>query len=291
MRAMLVIAIAMLLSPLTAWGDMPPGAVQTLDGVQDAFNSADAKKVAAFWLPEGTVASAFDGSMNKGRKDIAAAYQKYFSEHPDARMGISLQSSRNATADRVTIEGIATVIGMEENDQTMSRFVATLVKQGDKWLISESMEEPFDDTFTALESLGWLVGQWEDKEAGVSNEFEWALDKKFLVRTFRRVKDGKVLYQGKQYIGSDAEDRTIRSWTFEQNGGFGEAAWQPDGEKRWVVTVVGKLPDGRRASMKQMLERVDNNHLQVQMVDIDVAGESQPNSAVVTLTRVPAPKK
>lgn len=291
MRMLLILGIVGASLAQSALADMPPGAVQTLDGVQDAFNSADAEKVAAFWTPEGIAASAFDGSMNKGRKDIAAAYQKYFNAHPDARMGISLQSSRNATADSVTIEGIATVIGMEENDQTMSRFVATLVKQGDKWLISESMEEPFDDTFSALKSLGWLVGSWQDKEAGVTNDFEWTLDNRFLVRTFRREKDGKVVYEGKQYIGSDAEDRTIRSWTFEQNGGFGEAAWQPDGENRWVVTVVGKLPDGRRGSMKQMLERVDNDHLRVQMVDIDVAGESHPNSAVVTLTRIPSPKK
>lgn len=290
MRAMLVIAIAMLLSPSIVQADMPPGAVQALDGVQDAFNSQNADRVAAFWMPDGTAASAFDGSMNKGRKDIAAAYQKYFAAHPDSRMGISLQSARNESADRVTIKGIATIIGMEENDQTMSRFVATLVKQDDKWFISESMEEPLDDADKGIKSLGWLVGRWQDKAAGVTNEFEWTLDNKFLVRSFRRVLDGKVVYEGKQYIGSDAEDRTIRSWTFEHNGAFGEAAWQPDGENRWVITVVGKLPDGRRASMKQTLERVDNDHVRVQMIDIDIAGEAQPNSPVATLTRNPAEK-
>ena len=41
-------------------------------------------------------------------------------------------------------------------------------------------------------------------------------------------------------IGKDAASEGLRSWTFESEGGFGEATWSRDG-KKWVLDSAGRL--------------------------------------------------
>ena len=56
--------------------------------------------------------------------------------------------------------------------------------------------------------------------------------------------DDSVL-EGWQIIGWNPVDECIRSWTFDDEGGFTEGRWTRDGE-RWLVREIGYGADGSR---------------------------------------------
>ena len=64
-------------------------------------------------------------------------------------------------------------------------------------------------------------------------------------------------FSGMQIIGWDPAAKTIRSWTFDSNGTFAEATWEQKGD-RWFLRNRGVLPDGRPATMINVMKQVDD---------------------------------
>lgn len=149
-----------------------------------------------------------------------------------------------------------------------------------------------------LAALEWMIGDWVDRGTGVdgdddttiSLECRWNKHKHFIIRSFTVKVDGQVGLEGKQVLAWDPIKKTIRSWMFDSEGGFGEAAWKQSGN-RWVVTTSQVLRGGKRASSINVLTPVDKDSFTWQSVGREVDGELLPNTPKVTVVRKSSEKQ
>ena len=106
----------------------------------------------------------------------------------------------------------------------------------------------------------------------------------YITRSFTVAAEGTVKMSGMQIIGWDPAAKTIRSWTFDSDGGFAEATWtfQKD---RWFVRTKASLPTAAKASMINVIKPVDKNSYTWQTVERTAGGELLPNIDEVLIVR------
>ena len=114
---------------------------------------------------------------------------------------------------------------------------------------------------------------------------DWAGDKNFLTRKFKITGGDQTETQGWEVIGWDPEQRHIRSWIFDSNGGVGEAPWVEDGD-HWLIQASNVLPDGSRSTAEHVLTEVDDNKFTWESQNRTLKGEPQPSLEKVEVTRV-----
>ena len=197
------------------------------------------------------------------------------------------------TPDVAVVEGAAAV-SMPDEEDAESTFSAVFVKQDGKWLLDSVQETnlpPPPKPYDHLKELEWLVGSWEDEsdEVSVKTVCRWTPNRSFLIRTYTVSDADGVSHQGAQIIGWDPEKECIRCWVFGSEGGFGEGTITHDGN-RWLVKLHGLLADGRKAAATQVLTKIDDNTLTVQMVGREVDGELLPSTEPVKVVRTPDAK-
>jgi len=88
-----------------------------------------------------------------------------------------------------------------------------------------------------------------------------------------------------QWIGWDAVEKQIRSWSFYSGGGFGEAAWTKDGNK-WTLKVTARTAAGNKVTATNLVTKSDDDHMTWQITKLTVDGESVPDFKPVKLKRV-----
>ena len=81
-----------------------------------------------------------------------------------------------------------------------------------------------------------------------------------------------------------AAAKAIRSWTFDSNGTFAEATWEHRGG-RWFIRNRGTLPDGRTATMINVMKPVDENSFTWQTIERTAGGELLPNIDEMLIVR------
>ena len=87
-----------------------------------------------------------------------------------------------------------------------------------------------------------------------------------------------------QIIGWDPAAKTIRSWTFDSDGGFAEATWSFK-KDRWLIHNNGVLADGRKASAVNIMKPIDANAFTWQATERTAGGELLPNVDEVLIVR------
>jgi hypothetical protein len=138
----------------------------------------------------------------------------------------------------------------------------------------------------SLREISWLIGTWTAKvgESEVRTTYEWDESKHFILVRFA-IKDKERTLSGTQRIGYDPRSGQLRSWLFEDGGGFGEAIWARDGN-RWVQTAMGVQADGSEMTATNILTPLGKDAFTWQSVDRKLDGEEVPNIAPVKVTRV-----
>ena len=86
-------------------------------------------------------------------------------------------------------------------------------------------------------------------------------------------------------IGKDSPTGQLRSWTYEEDGDFGEADWSRDGDK-WVLDAAGVLANGSTVTAKNIFTQVDKDSFTWQSVARTVDDEAIPDTAPIKVTRV-----
>ena len=126
--------------------------------------------------------------------------------------------------------------------------------------------------------------QWtaDADNAEVEVDCNWTKNKNFLTRAFKISIDDDS-FSGMQIIGWDPAAKTIRSWTFDSNGTFAEATWEQRGG-RWFIRNRGTLPDGRTATMINVMKQVDANSFTWQTIERTAGGELLPNIDEIRLS-------
>jgi len=261
------------------------------DSLTKAFNSHDADAMASHWLEDGVHASTTTGTKLVGRPALTAAYRKLFTADPESEIALGVTSVRQLTPDILSVD-CTSALRHSDGSVTRSQLNAILVRRDGEWRIAQVQESDVLDPSAVpnpLHELDWLIGRWGDEspEALVVNEFKWTHNGRFLKREFQLIRDDEVVRGGTQFYGWDPTQQTIRCWLFLDDGGFGEGTCTSDGDDKWVVKLAVTLADGRSGSLKQIVQRNDEDSFTVQTIDREIDGEAQPNGEPVTLERLP----
>jgi len=160
-------------------------------------------------------------------------------------------------------------------------YAAVEVKRDGKWLldrVTDKADEADPSHYEQLKALEWMVGQWtsNSENAEVELDCNWTKNQNFLTRAFKISVDGNTTTSGMQLIGWDPATKSIRSWTFDSNGTFAEATWVKNGG-RWFLRNRGTLPDGRTATMTNVMNQVDADNFTWQTIERTAGGELLPN--------------
>ena len=133
------------------------------------------------------------------------------------------------------------------------------------------------------------MGSWiDDSEAArVETSVTWTKNNTFLSYAFKVFAGELNELEGTQVLGWDPVRKTIRSWMFDSDGGFGEGVWTPRGD-RWEVKLRQVLADGRTASSTNIYAPRDEDSFTWQSINREIDGERLPDVAPVTVVRKPA---
>ncbi len=253
-----------------------------MKGFLKAFESGDAERVASFWTADGELIGD-DGHVYRGRAAIAKTYRELFGAKEKRQAEIQRDSLRFPSQDTAIEEGHFKV-RTGKGEPTTSRYSVLHVREGGKWLMAVVREWPAQTV--SLRDLEWLIGSWVAKrdDAEVHTTYEWMWNKSFIRAQFTiRHKDRTL--SGFQMIGTDLGTGELRSWTFESEGGFGEAAWSRDG-KKWILDSAGRLTDGSTLAATIILTPLDQDSFTWHAVNRVLDGEEVDDLPPVRVTRV-----
>jgi uncharacterized protein (TIGR02246 family) len=254
----------------------------------DAFNKHDAKALADHWSPDAVYLNRTTGEEVVGRAAIAEQFSDLLKEQPELKVAVSVESiqfvSPNVALERGTTKFIAPNAEPEEIEYT-----AVDVKRDGKWLLDRVTDNAKDSTpshYEQLQALEWMVGQWESDtdDAEVEVDCNWTKNQNFLTRAFKISIDGETTASGMQIIGWDPAAKAIRSWTFDANGTFADATWEKKGD-RWFIRNRGTLPDGRAATMINVMKPVNADSFTWQTIERTAGDELLPNIDEIQIVR------
>ncbi len=245
--------------------------------------------MAGFWTPDGDFVDQV-GREIKGRAAIEKMYEKVFAARKGAKLTIIVGSVRSVSPDVALEDGLTEVTPADGGPPTTARFSAVLVKKEGEWYfesVRESVAHPPTNA-EHFEDLEWLLGDWTgeaEKGESATASYSWAENQNFIVSSFATTLNGVPVVGGTQWIGWDAIDKQVRSWSFYSGGGFGEAVWTKDGDKRALKTTA-RTAAGKKVSATNVLTKTDDDHATWQMTKLTVDGEAMPDPKPVKMKRV-----
>jgi uncharacterized protein (TIGR02246 family) len=254
----------------------------------ETFNKHDAKALADFWSPDAIYQNRSTGEQVVGRAAIAEQFAATFKEQPALKLQVTVESVQFVSPNVAIERGQAKLIAPSGEPEELT-YSAVDVKRDGKWLldrVTDTAKEVVPSHYEQLKTLEWMVGQWttEAANAEVDVDCNWTKNKNFITRAFKISIGDEFDFSGMQIIGWDAAAKTIRSWTFDSNGTFAEATWEQRGGK-WFIRNRGVLPDGRAATMINVMKPVGDNSFTWQTIERTAGGELQPNIDEITIVR------
>jgi len=253
----------------------------------EAFNKHDAKALADQWSPDAVYLNRTTGEEAVGREAIAEQFTTLFKEQPQIKLELNVASvqfvSPNVAVERGTAKFLSSSAEPEEVE-----YSAVDVKRDGKWLldrVTDKTKEVPPSHYEQLKVLEWMIGNWttDADNADVDLDCSWTKNKNFITRAFKISIDDDS-FSGMQIIGWDPAAKAIRSWTFDSNGTFSEARWEQRGG-RWFIRNRGTLPDGRTATMINVMKPVDANSFTWQTIERTAGGELLPNIDEMLIVR------
>lgn len=259
----------------------------------EAFNLGDAARLAAQFAENGELVDE-DGGIHAGRSAIREGFAKFFEKFPKAKLLMETEQVRRIDDDLAIEEGVRLVTSGEDGAAAQVRYVSIREKDGGDWLIASYREFADDPPPSAQEMLGqlaWLVGEWVDEspEGRTVINYRWSDDGSYLLGDYNLSVGGQPTSTSQQRIGWDPVEMTLRSWTFDSDGGFSEGKWTP-GETAWVVKSAATMPDGTTGSATLSLTPTDADHFTIEGTDRVVAGQIQPDFKLVISRKPPRPE-
>jgi uncharacterized protein (TIGR02246 family) len=262
---------------------------ETVAAYVASFNKGDAKALAEHWSPDALYTNRLTGESVMGREAIAEQFTAMFKEQSDIKLDVSVASIQFLSPNVAVENGTAKFIIAKGEPEEIT-YGAVYVKRDGKWLLDRvtdgTTDEPPPSHYEQLKELEWMVGTWVDDTEGaqVETECNWTKNRNFLTRSFSITVEDRIALSGLQIVGWDASAKTIRSWTFDSDGGFAEATWTKKGDQ-WYVQNKGVLSDGSKATAVNVIKPVDADAFTWQTVERTAGGELLPNIDEIMIVR------
>ena len=180
---------------------------------------------------------------------------------------------------------------LRNGDAVQGLYTAIHLKKDGQWKISQLIETPVPEITPAdrLAELAWLIGDWEeaDKEAGLTihSRYQWARGGAYISRNVSVKRGEDPVLEGWQIIGWDPVTDSIRSWTFDDAGGYSEGQWTREGQ-RWLLREVGYAADGSRTTADNTITKVSADRISWESANRTLDGEPQPAIGRIEIRRV-----
>jgi uncharacterized protein (TIGR02246 family) len=259
---------------------------KTAEAFTKAFNSGDAKAVAAFWTPDGEYTGP-DGETLRGRAAIEKAYVEFFKKAPKAQVDVTIESIRILGKHTALEEGTLALRVPGDKSPGVSRYSVLHVREEDGWRMATVKEwVPDPAELITLKDVAWLAGEWSARssDAELIVSYAWEDDKAFLRGRYTLKRDGKVASTGTHLIAKNPSGG-LRSWVFDSSGSFGDSVWTQD-DNQWVIEATGTLPDGSEVTAVNILIPVSPDAFTWQAVERSSGGASLPGTPPIRVTRV-----
>ena len=294
-RVLLLLMILGIAATSRVFGDPPrdqsgdEAAIRKMvDSYVEAFNRHDAESLADHWSPDAVYLNRTTGEEVVGRSAIAEQFRALLKDQPKLKVEVNVESIQFISPTVAVEHGKTKLLAPNAEPEEID-YTAVDVKRDGKWLldrVTDKTKEIEPSHYEQLKALEWMVGEWTGNtdDAEVEVDCDWTKNKNFLTRAFKISIDGETSFSGMQIVGWDAAKKTIRSWTFDSKGTFAEATWQEKGD-RWFLRNRGTLPDGRTATMINVMKKVDANSFTWQTVDRTAGSELLPNIDEIQLVR------
>ena len=294
-RVLLLLMILGIAATNRVFGDPPrdqsadEAAIRKMvDSYVEAFNRHDAESLADHWSPDAVYLNRTTGEEVVGRSAIAEQFKALLKDQPKLKVEVNVESIQFISPTVAVEHGKTKLLAPNAEPEEID-YTAVDVKRDGKWLldrVTDKTKEVEPSNYEQLKALEWMVGEWTGNtdDAEVEVDCDWTKNKNFLTRAFKISIDGETSLSGMQIVGWDAAKKTIRSWTFDSKGTFAEATWQEKGD-RWFLRNRGTLPDGRTATMINVMKKVDANSFTWQTVDRTAGSELLPNIDEIQLVR------
>ena len=253
-----------------------------------AFNTRDAKSLAAHWSPEAVYVNPLTGRQVEGREAIEKEFTAVLVEQKASKLAVAVDSIQFISPSVAVENGVATIVS-GSGEPRKSTYSAIHVKRDGKWFLDRVTEEDVPvvvSNHDKLKELEWLIGTWNDSDdqGQIQTNCAWTKNKNFITRKFKVSVGEYVEMSGLQIIGWDASAKQIRSWVFDSDGGFAEGRWT-NKKNHWYITKLGTLADGRKSSSVNVINRVDDNQFKWQSISRTVGGQLLPNIDEVVVVR------
>jgi uncharacterized protein (TIGR02246 family) len=255
-----------------------------LESFLKAFESRDPKALAAHWTAEGEY-RAVGGESARGREAIQKGFVAFFARTPEVKAELKPDSLRFLSSGTAIEEGSVTVRRGPTEPSTRADYSALFVREDGTWRLAQLSETPEEEA--TIEDLAWLVGEWKSaagQGAEIRTTYSWAPSKKFLHAQFT-VKEKDRTFTGEQVIGVAPASSALHSWTFEADGGVGEAEWRRDGD-HWILDVSATQADGRTLTETNILRKVNDDTVTWQSINRSLEDSELADLAPVKVTRI-----
>ncbi|MDC0265821.1 SgcJ/EcaC family oxidoreductase [Mariniblastus sp.] len=250
----------------------------------NAFNSGDAKAIAAQWTMDGDYTNEAGIEFN-GREAIEKEYTNFFKQYPGVKIKIDIEEIKMLSETSAIEEGTAT---LGEFAPVECHYVLIHVKKNGKWLIASARDMRIEakSNFERFSELEKLIGTWshETSAGKIETTYRWIANKKFIERKFSVSIDGKTTLSGTQIIGWEPSSQQITSWLFDSTGGNGVATWTPT-EKGWMIQSSGVTSDGTTTAATNYWNFSNNDTITWNSTNRLMGNEPLAEAAELTLKR------
>ena len=256
---------------------------------QEAFESGDAKALAALWAETGQYIDE-SGNVFDGRDAIEEEFTSFFAGAVKGRrLDIRITSLRFPAANVAIEDGIATVI-RPIGPSSQGRYTAVHAKAADGTWYLDSVRETVPlrvSHYEYLKDLAWMEGDFAatTEKGKITISGKWSENSNFLLRKFTFVQEGFEPMIVSQRIGYDPLAKQVKSWVFDSEGGYAQGRWSRNGDT-WTVKAMGVSNDGSVASSTNTLTVVDEDSFTWQSRGRILAGQPSEDVGPVTIRRV-----
>jgi hypothetical protein len=108
-------------------------------------------------------------------------------------------------------------------------------------------------------------------------------DGNYILREFHVTLPDGTRRRSSQRIGWDSATGSIKSWTFNADGGHGEGVWKRQGDV-WIVNNSGISADGKHTSLTTIYSKISDESMIVSAVGAMADDQSEPD-VKIRLTR------
>ncbi len=267
---------------------------KALEAFVAAFNENDATKMAAVLT---ATAEYIDDDSNRieGSKAIGELLGKFFAANKGAKLQITPEGTRTVAPGVVIEDGELVITIPAKETQSVRKFTTVYAKVDGAWKIASIREYPEDTEVVSsaerLKDLEFLIGEWVDEggDSLVNTTIKWAPDKSHIMREFSVLQQGKELLTGTQRIAVDPLTGTIKGWSFDSSGGYGDSTWTKNGDQ-WLIRGTAVTSDGDAAAATYILKALSKDRLELKTMHKVVGDTVEADATSILVRKAPTPK-